>query len=456
MVILIQNTVMQSFVQRFPMRLIWLKAHLWLALSAGLFFVLIGLTGSLSVYREDIDEFFNPQLVIAHPQGEWQSLDRIMASVRNAHPKRYGSWTLEMPRSPHSMITVWYDKPTETFFELYAPLMVSVNPYTAEVVSSRFWGATLTTWLLDLHTQLLMNRFGWNTVGILGVLLILSVCSGLCLWWPGYKNIVSALKVNYRTGVIKLLFDVHRLTGVLIAPVLIVLALTGVMLSYPEFLEKLVGTSGMAHGETGRSIASTANPNDHPTGIESAEFIARGSFPRSTLRRVTTPTGDSGIYRINLRQPGEVNQRHPFTTVWVDRWSGQTREVRDPYQFSAGETALTWIWPLHTGEALGSKARFIWFLSGFGLCFLYVSGVLRWLHRRGKIQDRPVDVTVLRRLAQQSLKMLMQGIALMIPCIKRVINTARPYIKAAALTTLQWFYRLRALWRNRQKRLDKL
>jgi uncharacterized iron-regulated membrane protein len=62
------------------------------------------------------------------------------------------------------MITAWYDKPTETFFELYAPLMVSVNPYSGEVVTSRFWGTTATTWLLDLHTQLRLDRFGWNAV----------------------------------------------------------------------------------------------------------------------------------------------------------------------------------------------------------------------------------------------------------------------------------------------------
>jgi uncharacterized iron-regulated membrane protein len=137
------NDSMQLLFQRLLTRSIWLKVHLYLALIAGFFFALIGLSGSLSIYREELDGLFNP-------------------------PKRLGSWTLEMPRSPQDMITAWYDKPTETFFELYAPLMVSVNPYTGDVVTSRFWGETATTWLLDLHTQLRQDRFGWNAVGILG------------------------------------------------------------------------------------------------------------------------------------------------------------------------------------------------------------------------------------------------------------------------------------------------
>ena len=176
---------MQFLIQRQHMRATWLKIHLYLAIIAGFFFALMGLSGSLSIYREELDELLNPQLVIEEPQGIYQSLDRIMASVHAANPSRYGSWTLEMPRSRHGMITAWYEKPTETFFEMYAPLMVSVNPYTAEVVASRFWGNTATTWLLDLHTQLRLGRSGWNAVGILGLLLIVSCASGLYLWWPG-------------------------------------------------------------------------------------------------------------------------------------------------------------------------------------------------------------------------------------------------------------------------------
>jgi uncharacterized iron-regulated membrane protein len=153
----------------------------------------------------------------------------------------------------------------------------------------------------------------------------------------------------------------------------------------------------MAHGETGRTLTSTAIPNNHPTRLEAAEFVARAPFPRAQLRRITTPAGDTGIYRINLRQRSEINQRHPFTTVWVDRWSGHIKAVRNPENFSTGERLATWIWPLHTGEALGAKGRFGWFLAGLALCFLTITGMLRWLYRSGRLADRAVDFSALRR-----------------------------------------------------------
>ncbi|MEC4748541.1 PepSY-associated TM helix domain-containing protein [Methylomicrobium sp. Wu6] len=377
-------------------RAAWLKLHLLLALGAGFLFALLGLTGSLSIYREDIDELLNPRLAIDEPSGDYQTLDKIITAVRSAHPDRYGAWTLEMPRSPHGMITAWFDKPRESYFEWYAPLMVSVNPYTAEVVASRFWGATFATWLLDLHSHLHLGLSGRNTVGVLGLLLMLSAGSGLVLWWPGVKGIIKALTIRRHSGMLRFATDLHRMTGFLIAMALMMLASTGFLLSYPKTLEKLTGTAGMGHGEDDRTIISTAVPNNHPLGLEGAEFIARAPFSRAELRRITTPVGDSGVFEIHFRQEYEINQRHPFTTVWVDRWSGHIQKVRDPAKFSAGQTIATWIWPLHSGEALGATGRLLWFLAGQALFFLYLSGLFRWLCRRGAIADRPVNLTPLK------------------------------------------------------------
>lgn len=446
---------MQLPIQRPLMRVTWLKIHLYLALIAGFFFALMGLSGSLGIYREEIDELLNPRLVIEEPQGKYQSLDRIMASVRAAHPNRHGSWTLEMPRGSHGMITAWYDKPTETFFERYAPLMVSVNPYSGEVVASRFWGKTATTWLLDLHTQLRLDTFGWNAVGILGLLLMLSCGTGLYLWWPGLLEPGQALKVRHRAGMMRLALDLHRLLGLFSTIPLLLLAGTGVLLSYPSVLETLAGSSGMEHGQTGRTILSTAIPNNHPTGLASATFVAQAPFPRAELRRVTTPAGDTGVYRINLRQGGEINQRHPYTTVWVDRWSGQIKEVRNPAKFSRGEIFASWIWPLHSGEALGAVGRFAWFLSGLGLFVLYVSGLLRWLCRSGKVRDREVNFAALRPLLYRMSSRIQRAGLRFFQLIRWLAKKAAPYLLMGYSILWQWIGRIRPMMMNRQKRIGK-
>lgn len=373
-------------------RKFWRQCHLLLALGLGLVFALIGLTGSLSVYREELDSLFNPQLRIEIPNdGAPLPLDKILASLRTAHTDRHGAWTLEMPLAPDRPLTAWFDKPKESVDAFYAPLMVSVNPYTGAVLDSRLWGQTFATWLLDLHAQLQLDAAGRNAMAILGCLLILSTVSGLYLWWPGWRNLAGAFRVRRDGSLIGLIFDLHRWLGLAAAGFLLLLAFTGLHLAYPPLLESLTSAEGMGHGDAGPNVRSTAVPNDRPVSVGEAILVARGPFPSSEVRRVTTPAGELGVYRVNLRQRDEINQHHPFTTVWVDRWSGQIRDVRNPHRFSPGQTFTVWLWPLHTGEAFGAGGRFLWFCAGLAPTLLFVSGLLHWLYRHGWIADRQLD-----------------------------------------------------------------
>lgn len=370
----------------------WLGVHTILALTAGLLFVVLGLSGTLSVYREELDLLLNPALALDHPQKEMLPLDSLMAAVKEAHPRRHAPWTLELPRTPDRPATAWYARPEETAGRLYAPLMVSVNPYTGEVLASRFWGHTAATWLADLHTQMLAGRRGWNLVGMLGLLMLVSAGSGLCLWWPGLSRLRLAFRLRHDGRLMQLALDMHRGIGFIAAGWLLLVAFTGFNLAFPKLGETMVGDTGMSHGNEGQELRSTAIPNDHPLNLAQAVLVARGPFPRAEVRRVTQPAGETGSYRINLRQRGEINQRHPFTTVWVDRWSGQILDVKNPARFSGGQSFLAWLWPLHTGEAFGAGGRFAWFCAGTLPLLLYLTGLLRWLHRRAWVRDRPVNL----------------------------------------------------------------
>jgi uncharacterized iron-regulated membrane protein len=378
-------------------RSVWLKVHTYLALSLGLVFSIIGLTGSLCVYSEELDTLFNPDLYIESSQLPLQTPDQIIAAVRAAQPNRHGVWTLEMPRTPHSPITAWFENPAESTGAFYAPLILAVHPYTGKVLSSRFWGQTLTSTITDLHTQLLLDGFGRQVMAVFAWLLCLSVCSGLYLWWPKKSQLLAAFSVRHDQGLTRFIFDLHRLLGFFSAPLLLVLAFTGFHLTYPPLLEYLTSAEGMGHGDEGPTVRSSAIPNDRPIKLQEAVLIARAPFPSSEVRRISTPRGETGTYRINLRQRDEINQHHPMTTVWIDRWSGQIRDVQNPQKFSSGQRFTTWMWPLHTGEAYGSTGKFLWFLGGLSPAILYVSGLWHWLYRRGAVQDRPIDLTAIRQ-----------------------------------------------------------
>ena len=68
--------------------------------------------------------------------------------------------------------------------------------------------------------------------------------------------------------------------------------------------------------------------------------------------------------------------------MWIDQYNGKVLAVQDPNQFTAGETFLNLMWPLHSGEALGLAGRILWCVTGFAPLILYVSGIIRWLQKR--------------------------------------------------------------------------
>jgi uncharacterized iron-regulated membrane protein len=46
------------------------------------------------------------------------------------------------------------------------------------------WGNFLISIIYRLHYTLLLGPWGQWTVGISGILLFISILTGVCLWWP--------------------------------------------------------------------------------------------------------------------------------------------------------------------------------------------------------------------------------------------------------------------------------
>jgi uncharacterized iron-regulated membrane protein len=195
----------------------------------------------------------------------------------------------------------------------------------------------------------------------------------------------------------------------------------------------------MGHDYQGPAIRSTGQPfQNRPVSLEEAVLLARGPFSRSTVRLVTTPDGPEGTFRVTFRQPSEINDRHPMTAVWVDQYSGQIREVRNPARFSPGETLLTGIWPLHTGEFLGGWGRLAWFLSGLMLPILYVTGLTRWLIGTGWLRDRLIDYTPLWRAWNQTQAWLREWFRRGYPRLEAVARRAAAALGIQFRSALRW------------------
>jgi uncharacterized iron-regulated membrane protein len=374
------------------LRRAWLRVHLYLGLAAGGLFAVLGLSGSALVFYLELDTLLNPQIAVVQPAVA-PSPDAVLQRLQALHPERDGPWRIEMPLAPDRPLMVRYYNPPETAGRGFAPLMLTLDPVTLAETSHRFWGDYAMTWLYDLHYTLLAGPTGRSVVGWSGVLLLVSLLTGLALWWPGPKRLKAALKPVLRKGPVRLTYDLHVLGGIYGLVVLLALAFTGMVLALPEIARPLVAAASPL--EPGfRAPAGLVGEGEPPLSLDAALEIARQVFPDAELRWVETSGVQGRPISLRFYRAGEPGRRFARNQVWIDPGTGAILAVRDTRQDSAGDRFMDWMHPLHNGEAFGLAGRALAVVGGLLPAVLLVTGWLRWRHKRAARQ-----LTAVRRAA---------------------------------------------------------
>ncbi len=368
-----QTTSTPSSGSRFRLRTLWLKAHRWLGLTVGLLLVLIGLTGSVLVFDHAIDEWLNPELLLTDGSGSRQSLQTVIEAAEQSQSA--DAMSVTKPRVENGVWSVWFSTGTKGDPKFTA---VYVDPYTAEVKGQRTWGEDLMTWIYRLHFRLVAGWVGGVIVGICGLILMISVATGVYLWWPLWMNSWRAA-FAVRGGP-RFNYDLHKTVGIVSTVFLFVLAFTGVYMEFPQYVKPLF-TVFSEETKHPRGLKSEVVEEGNALTADEAIAIAQREFPDAIFDHLHPPEGEEGTYEVAFRQEGEVQKSYGRTQVFLDQYTGDILTVRDPRQFTVADTLLAWQFPLHSGEAFGLIGRWLVFFSGLTPAALYATGTLMWWRR---------------------------------------------------------------------------
>lgn len=357
----------------------WFRVHLYLALFAGFMFAFSGLTGSALVFYKSIDEYLNPGLLTVEPGGEYAPLTEITAAAQKAVPVEAKPARLYFPRHLQAPIRIRFSVPEE---DQDIMLDVMLNPFTAEVLGQRQWGGYLVSYFYKLHYTLLLGESGETVVGVMGALLILSIVSGIVLWWPKPGRFFNAFVLRRRTNATRLIYDLHKTAGVYASLVLMVVAFSGVYMTFPKYVKPIVGMILPVEESPPVRISVGEKSGSQRIDIAEAGAIARDLFPQAKLQRIYFPTSFDDAYRVILRQPGEIHKTSGGTQVWISTYNGEILAMQEPQSMRSGDLFLSWMFPLHNGEAFGQPGRILVFLAGFAPICLYATGFMVWRRKR--------------------------------------------------------------------------
>ncbi|MGJ7609588.1 MULTISPECIES: PepSY domain-containing protein [unclassified Variovorax] len=375
---------------KFPsLRQLWFQLHWFVGITAGTVLVVIGLSGAVLSFREEIIDALNPhgrhvpaQAVqpLAPPQ--------LLAAVRQAWPERQVG-TLALFAKPGAAARVIFAPPKGE----RRGNTVYLDPYTATALPT-LAGAEFFEWVEALHRWLLLPREpGRVATGVLAAGLLLLSLSGLYLRWPrrvrdwrAWLTFDPALKGR------SFLWGLHSVMGTCALLMYLVFTTSGLYWAFDGLRDRVDAWAGYPRVAAQQARTSAPRVRNMARDDAAAVDIAPAW---ATFERHAKETG--GWSEVILRLPAGAAPSVLFT--WLDMAPAHERarnrmtvklpggDVAQDERHaakSAGGRFLAAIYPLHMGTYFGLPGRIAMMLAALMLPVFSVTGWLLYLDRRRK------------------------------------------------------------------------
>ncbi len=366
----------------------WRALRRWhrnIALLLGGLFAFSGLTGAGLVYHGTLDRALNPGLLVASCETTAPlSLQGVMDAAISAGPRDGRVVRIDLPITATDPLKVRMTSP-----EAPQTVVLFIEPCSGRVMGRRGEQAGVVSVLYRAHHTLLLGSAGEGVLVGSAVLVLIMVVSGVLLWWPGSGRWRQALQIRWRQSAGVRTSDLHRACGVVAALFVAVASLTGVGMILQGGLTAAFADLGWLRPAAVPSLegSDSAQPMA-PLSLDAVVARALRAVP-GDVRRVYPPKADDAVYRLIVRQPGDPRWSSGSGRVWIDGASGTIVDRRELADLRPAERLLTWLFPLHNGEAFGGVGKVLALAAGLSLPALYVTGLWLWWRRRTARRGSP-------------------------------------------------------------------
>jgi len=362
-------------------RAFWLKIHLYLGLFAGAVLALLGLTGSALVFGEQIDRFLDPDIAIhVAPQ-------TVPDGIVEAVERHFGRRPYYIEAAGGGAYKAFIEENTG---ESEWVRTVFVDPTNDRILASKRWGGYFSSFMRGLHEALFMGDAGGYVVGVVGLLTLISVLTGLYLWWPRGRAAGKwsrALLFRISRHPLAVNFEIHRLGGFYLAAVLFVIALTGTYLVFPRAFTSVVGAFSVTATWPDTVQSRPAAPGAKPLSVSDVRRVLETHAPGAVATGYQLPQSHEEAYAVYYRDPVEPYSRFGQSTLWVDQYTGEVLLAHAYARSSRGDRFLSNQYLLHNGEILGLPGQWLAFMAGLAIPVMYGTGLyLWWVRRRRRAQ----------------------------------------------------------------------
>jgi uncharacterized iron-regulated membrane protein len=255
-------------------------------------------------------------------------------------------------------------------------------------------------WLFDLHHHLFAGQVGETVAGVAGICALLFVVTGAIVWWRTRRTFRPRAwpKRLTRPSIVWQ----HRDLGIVVAPLLLLSALSGTMMVFRPVADVVLSPLGPRG-----TIEAALKPPTFAAGQLAPDLdwravvvAAHARFPDAQIRILSLPKKPGDPIAVRMKRAGEwlPNGR---SSVWFDPATGAVLGSRDALAMPGAAQAFNMAYPLHAAKVGGLAYRLPIATSGLALAMLGTFAVWSFWFRRprrrvtrlesgGKARDKPL------------------------------------------------------------------
>lgn len=388
---------------------LWLTlVHRWTGLALVAFLMIVGFTGALLPFQNDIQQWLSPtppELIIREPRAgaaplDWPLLRRIAeqqsGGAINMFPLHRG------PGEPATFgVSAAAGKPP------LAIDAISLDPFTGHVVARHPVGdngpllGRIMPFLYDLHMSLALGDWGSWVLGVAALAWTIDCFVGFWLtlpavprgWWRKWRH-AWTLKLPSPSA-FRLNFDLHRAAGLWLWPMLFVFAWSSVGMNLSNVSDPVMRFVFRDPPQT----VLPHRPERAPTlGWDEALRRARINVATEAKRLGITvereremrrnDANDSFAYAVRTNRDRSTDGANSWFTIDGD--TGLVLGVDLPTGEHTGATVGYWLGLLHEAAVFGLPYRILVSITGITIVMLSVTGVVIWVRKRkaGRFRSR--------------------------------------------------------------------
>lgn len=386
------------------MREICLRLHRWFGLAGAAFFVLVGLTGSVLAYYEELDGWMNPQFLAPdRPDQAKLDLATLAARAQAMAPEVQvveATWR-NQSRQAEIRTRAWPVTPpaADPGFD-----SILLDPWAGEELGRRTWGdirqgwTNLVPFIYRLHYELALGHPGMLLLGFVALGWTLDCFIGLFLtlprpitqgnarsgWWHRWS---FAWRIKRPASGIRRIFDLHRAFSLWCWAVLLIFAWSSVSLNLPAVYEPVMR---LLTGYTPPTMQATTATIKPQLSWSAAQHRARVLMKQEANDRGFTMhhevmlrfIAEQNLWLYRTHTSRDVLDRRGASDLYFDASTGAFQDLRLPTGEQIGTTATSWLHALHVANVGGWAWRVVVVFLGLTLAMLSVTGVLIWQRKR--------------------------------------------------------------------------